>query len=117
MTIKERRLNPVTLQFRLQSWFGVKKHSQAATLNQLSVNGATITTPFKLKIGQLIQLSMNSHCHTIKRLPAEIVSVENKGVDYQYSIHFRLTEFSETAVDNVQTVLQQLERSFQQITE
>lgn len=125
MTIKERRSNnnqpnrnlkPVTLQFSFKYWYGGNVSNQPATITQISLAGATITTQFKLKVGQQVQLTIISHNHIIKQLPAEIISSENKGIDYEYGIHFRLAGFPKTAADNAQSVLQLIEHSFRQIS-
>ena len=119
MTAKDRRFSDryegasLKLELRPRYWFGLKKEKSPALVTNFAVGGIAIITPLKLKLGQIIHVTLLSEFHNIRQLPAEVVRFDGKDMDYryQYGLRFNLTKLPKTASSNTLFLLKQIERA------
>jgi|TARA_B110000003_G_C16460411_1_gene461614 hypothetical protein len=104
------------LELRPRYWFGLKKQKSPALITNFSVGGIRIITPLKLKVGQIIHITLLSEFHNIRQLPAEIVRFDGKDSDYhyRYGLQFNFKKLPETASNNTVFILKQIELAIQQ---
>lgn len=119
MTAKDRRFSDryegasLKLELRPRYWFGLKKEKSPALVTNFAVGGMAIITPLKLKLGQVIQVTLLSEYHNIRQLPAEVVRIDGKDTEYrhQYGLRFNFNRLPETACNNTLFLLKQIEIS------
>jgi hypothetical protein len=119
LTANDRRFNEryegasLKLELRPRYWFGLNKEKSPALVTNFAVGGIAIITPLKLKVGQVIHITLLSEFHNIRQLPAEVVRLDGKDLDYnyRYGLHFNLKKLPETANNNTLFLLQQIEHT------
>ena len=122
MTAKDRRFSDryegasLKLELRPRYWFGLKKEKSPALVTNFAVGGIAIITPLKLKLGQMIHVTLLSEFHNIRQLPAEVVRFDGKDMDYRYryGLHFNFNKLPETASSNTLFLLKQIEMTIRQ---
>ncbi|MBL4797159.1 MAG: PilZ domain-containing protein [Oleispira sp.] len=122
MTAKDRRFSDryegasLKLELRPRYWFGLKKEKYPALVTNFAVGGIAIITPLKLKLGQVIHVTLLSEFHNIRQLPAEVVRSDGKDMDYRYryGLRFNLNKLPEIASNNTHFLLKQIELAIRQ---
>jgi len=122
LTAKDRRFNEryeganLKLELRPRYWFGLKKGKSPALVTNFAVGGIAIITPLKLKVGQVIHVTLLSEFHNLRQLPAEVVRFDGKGTDYryQYGLRFNFNKLPKTASSNTTFLLEQIELTLRQ---
>ncbi|OUS35848.1 hypothetical protein A9R00_11855 [Oleispira antarctica] len=117
MTAKDRRFSDryegasLKLELRPRFWFGLKKEKSPALVTNFAVGGIAIITPLKLKLGQVIHVTLLSEFHNIRQLPAEVVRIDGKDMEYRYryGLRFNINQLPETASNNTLFLLKQIE--------
>lgn len=117
MTAKDRRFSDryegasLKLELRPRFWFGLKKEKSPALVTNFAVGGIAIITPLKLKLGQVIHVTLLSEFHNIRQLPAEVVRLDGKDMEYRYryGLRFSFKQLPETASNNTLFLLKQIE--------
>lgn len=117
MTAKDRRFSDryegasLKLELRPRFWFGLKKEKSPALVTNFAVGGIAIITPLKLKLGQVIHVTLLSEFHNIRQLPAEVVRIDGKDMEYRYryGLRFNFNQLPETASNNTLFLLKQIE--------
>ena len=117
MTAKDRRFSDryegasLKLELRPRFWFGLKKEKSPALVTNFAVGGIAIITPLKLKLGQVIHVTLLSEFHNIRQLPAEVVRIDGKDMEYRYryGLRFNFNQLPETASNNSLFLLKQIE--------
>jgi hypothetical protein len=115
--VKDRRFNDryegasLKLELRPRYWFGLKKEKSPALVTNFAVGGIAIITPLKLKLGQVIHVTLLSEYHNIRQLPAEVVRIDGKNMEYrhQYGLRFNINRLPEIACNNTLFLLKQIE--------
>jgi len=117
LTAKDRRFSDryegasLKLELRPRFWFGLKKEKSPALVTNFAVGGIAIITPLKLKLGQVIHVTLLSEFHNIRQLPAEVVRIDGKDMEYRYryGLRFNINQLPETASNNTLFLLKQIE--------
>ena len=117
MTVNDRRFSDryegasLKLELRPRFWFGLKKERSPALVTNFAVGGIAIITPLKLKLGQIIHVTLLSEFHNIRQLPAEVVRIDGKDMEYRYryGLRFNFNQLPETASNNTLFLLKQIE--------
>ena len=117
MTVNDRRFSDryegasLKLELRPRFWFGLKKEKSPALVTNFAVGGIAIITPLKLKLGQIIHVTLLSEFHNIRQLPAEVVRIDGKDMEYRYryGLRFNFNQLPETASNNTLFFLKQFE--------
>ena len=117
MTVNDRRFSDryegasLKLELRPRFWFGLKKEKSPALVTNFAVGGIAIITPLKLKLGQVIHVTLLSEFHNIRQLPAEVVRIDGKDMEYRYryGLRFNFNQLPETASNNTLFLLKQIE--------
>ncbi len=117
MTVNDRRFSDryegasLKLELRPRFWFGLKKEKSPALVTNFAVGGIAIITPLKLKLGQIIHVTLLSEFHNIRQLPAEVVRIDGKDMEYRYryGLRFNFNQLPETASNNTLFLLKQIE--------
>jgi len=117
LTAKDRRFSDryegasLKLELRPRFWFGLKKEKSPALVTNFAVGGIAIITPLKLKLGQVIHVTLLSEFHNIRQLPAEVVRIDGKDMEYRYryGLRFNFNQLPETASNNTLFLLKQIE--------
>jgi len=117
LTAKDRRFSDryegasLKLELRPRFWFGLKKEKSPALVTNFAVGGIAIITPLKLKLGQVIHVTLLSEFHNIRQLPAEVVRIDGKDMEYRYryGLRFNINQLHETASNNTLFLLKQIE--------
>jgi hypothetical protein len=117
LTVNDRRFSDryegasLKLELRPRFWFGLKKEKSPALVTNFAVGGIAIITPLKLKLGQIIHVTLLSEFHNIRQLPAEVVRIDGKDMEYRYryGLRFNFNQLPETASNNTLFLLKQIE--------
>lgn len=102
----------VHLEIAKLNWFGHKKHSQPAQLDQFGVHSLEITTLFKLKLNQPLLVNLECEHYRLKDIPAVVTHNEptdKQSQQYHYSLKFTFGTLNEPARNIAYTVLKLIE--------
>lgn len=94
------------------NWLGRPKKTFAVnSTRNFAIGGLSVVSPQKLKPGQRLMLTIESHHHRLQAVPAIVLRAEQVNHEYHCALKFTLGELSDKASKAAYAVLQLLELS------